>query len=126
MFKMKEIITNIMKSLNNDDLNEHPYLFNKEALDREVENYCIDKGFIYYVGDLQALDAEEKREYLSELSYELKFYKNLYQNNMIDNKAILLQFLRKHKIFEAITRYDYHSVFNDYFTSDDMKEIMNI
>lgn len=123
---MKVIIDDIIKSLTPDDFIEHPYLLNKEALDKEVEKYCTDKGFIYYIGDLQALDAEEKREYLSELSYELMFYKNLYQNNMIDNnKAILLQFLKKYKIFEAITQYDYHSVFNDYFTSDDMKKIMD-
>lgn len=120
---MKEIIDDIINNLDHKDFIEQSYLHNTDALDKAVENYCIDKGFIYYSGDFQALDAEEKREYLSELSYELKFFRYLYQNHMLKNKSLLFQFLKKYKIFEALTQYDYHSTFNDYFTADDMKKI---
>lgn len=124
---MKAFIDNITSNLTNEDFINNPFLYDEKALDIEVERYSIDNDILYYnmfdESPLEALDHIQKRNSIRELYNELYDFENLYSLKELKDIDLIISIIKKYKIFNTLTQYDYHSRFDDYFTDEDMRLI---
>lgn len=104
--KHKDII---LENLNDESRFQHSYLFNQNHLDEEVKNYGLAKGFVYLEDDKFTVDTHLEYKELKELYKDIKVYEYAFENNLIQDTNLDVEYLRKNKLFDEITKDDFYS-----------------
>lgn len=100
----------IINSFSEEEIKENSFLFKEEDLNEEVKNFGLTKGFIYLENNSYQVNTELEKKELKELYKDLKIYEYAHDNNIINEKNLDLEYLKKDSLFNDITKDDFYSV----------------
>lgn len=103
---------NIINNLSDEERLKNSYLFNQDSLDEEVKNFGLAKGFVYLDNDKYKVDTELESEELKELYKDLKMYEYSIEQGINQDKNLDIEYLKKEKIFNNITKDDFYSAYD--------------